>query len=88
MNEMCATLVKAGIFEGEGSFGYVQIDGVKNDAAADRYTYIKLSDLYWDLIGDLLKDVPYMESPNGNPEPEYLPLPLPALHTKTISQGL
>jgi len=89
MNEMCATLVKAGIFEGEGSFGYVQIDGVKNDAAADRYTYIKLSDLYWELIGDLLKDVPYMESPNGNPEPEYLPLPLPAgLHMKTINQGL
>ena len=89
MNEICATLVKAGIFEGEGSFGYVQIDGVKNDAAADRYTYIKLSDLYWDLIGDLLKDVPYVESPNGNPEPEYLPLPLPAgLHMKTINQGL
>ena len=89
MNEMCATLVKAGIFEGEGSFGYVQIDGVKNEAAADRYTYIKLSDLYWDLIGDLLKDVPYIESPNGNPEPEYLPLPLPAgLHMKTINQGL
>jgi hypothetical protein len=40
-------------------------------------------------MGDLLKDVPYIESPNGNPEPEYLPLPLPAgLHMKTINQGL
>ncbi|MBP3732303.1 MAG: hypothetical protein J6I84_03575 [Bacilli bacterium] len=88
-NEMCATLVKSGVFEGEGSFGYVQIDGVVNEAANERYTYIKISDLYWDLMGDLLKDVPYMESPNGNPEPEYLPLPLPlGLHMKTLNQGL
>ena len=88
-NEMCATLVKSGVFEGEGSFGYTQIDGVVNEAANERYTYIKISDLYWDLMGDLLKDVPYVESPNGNPEPEYLPLPLPAgLHQKVLSQGL
>ena len=89
MNEMCASLVKSGVFDGEGSFGYVQIDGVKNDAANERYTFIKISDLYWDLMGDLLKDVPYSESPNGNPEPDYLPLPLPAgLHMKVVSQGL
>ena len=89
MNEMSANLVKSGIFEGEGSFGYTQIDGVKNDPAAERYTYIKISNLYWDLMGDLLNEVPYVESPNGNPEPEYLPLPLPVgLHMKTINQGL
>ena len=89
MNEMCAVLSKAGIFDSEGSMGYVQIDGVKNEAANERYTFIKLSNLYWEILGDLLKEVPYSESPNGSPEPDFLPLPLPAgLHLKTLSQGL
>lgn len=89
MNEMSANLVKSGIFEGEGSFGYTQIDGVRNEAANERYTYIKISDLYWEIMGDLIKEVPYIESPNGNPEPEFLPTVLPlSLHTKILSSGL
>jgi hypothetical protein len=86
---MCATLVKSGIFAGEGSFGYTQIDGVINEAANERYTYIKISDLWWDLMGDLIKDVPEVESPNSNPEPTFLPSPLPiGLHMKSLNQGL
>ena len=88
-NEMCANLVKSGIFKGSGSFGYVQIDGVKNDPAADRYTSIAISDLYWELMGDLIKEVPFVESPNGNPEPVFLPMPLPiGLSMKNLNQGL
>lgn len=89
-NDMCAVLVKSGVFEGEGSFGYQEISGVKNDPAADRYTFIKISDLYWEIMGDLIKEVPMIESPNGGMEPAFLPLPLPigSLSLKTLSQGL
>jgi hypothetical protein len=77
MNEMSASLYKSGIFAGEGSFGYTSICGVKNPPANERYTHTALSDLYWELMGDLIKEVPYSESPIGPLEPNYLPLPLP-----------
>ena len=87
---MCAILVKSGIFDGEGSFGYTSIDGVVNDPAADRYTYIKISDLFWDIMGDLIKEVPYQESPNNTPEPCWLPAPLPLgiAAMKSLNSGL
>lgn len=89
MNEMEAALVKSGVFEGEGSFGYTQIDGVVNPAANERYTHTKLSDLYWDLMGSLIKEVPYVDSPIGPKEPAYLPLPLPlSIFMKVLSSGL
>lgn len=70
-------LVNSGVFTGEGSFGYIGIDGEENPCAAARYTKTRLSDLYWDVMGDLMKEVPYVESPVGPLEPEYLPIPLP-----------
>lgn len=89
MNEMSASLYKSGIFAGEGSFGYTSICGVKNPPANERYTHTALSDLYWELMGDLIKEVPYSESPIGPLEPNYLPLPLPlCLYMKTLSSGM
>lgn len=89
MNDMAAVLVKSGIFAGKGSFGYTQIDGVVNPAANERYTHIAISDLYWEIMGDLIKEVPYIESPQGSPEPTYIPTPLPiSLYLKTASSGL
>lgn len=89
-NDMVATLVKSGVFTGAGSFGYTSIDGTVNDPSNERYTSIHLSELYKDLLYDLLKeDVPYVESPGGAPEPTFLPLPLPlGLYMKSLSQGL
>lgn len=72
-----ATLVNSGIFTGEGSFGYVGIDGIDNPHANPRYTKNRLSDLYWEIIGDSIKEVPYTESPVGALEPAYIPLALP-----------
>ena len=84
-----ANLVKSGVFEGHGFFGNIQIDGVVNPHAATRYTKNRLSDLYWGIIGDLIKEVPYIESPQGAMEPTYIPLPLPlCLYMKNSVEGL
>ena len=72
-----AALVRSGVFTGHGFFGNTDIDGTVNPHAATRYTKNRLSDLYWDVIGDLIKEVPYEESPQGPLEPEYIPLVLP-----------
>lgn len=84
-----AQLVKSGVFSGHGFFGTVQIDGVDMPHAATRYTKNRLSDLYWDVLGDLYKEVPYIESPQGELEPAYLPLVFPlCLYLKSSVTGL
>ena len=84
-----AHLVKSGVFSGHGFFGNIQIDGVVNDHAATRYTKNRLSDLYWDIIGDVIKEVPYIESPQGAMEPLYIPLALPlCLYLSNLVEGL
>ena len=72
-----ATLVNSGVFTGEGSFGFTSITGTDNPPAAPRYLKNRLSDLYWDIFGDLIKYVPKVESPIGPLEPEYIPSPIP-----------
>ena len=72
-----ANLVNSGVFSGHGFFGNKQIDGVENPHAATRYTKNRLSDLYWGIIGDIVKEVPMIESPQGGIEPIHIPLPLP-----------
>lgn len=72
-----AQLVKSGVFSGSGFFGNTQIDGVVNEHAATRYTKNRLSDLYWGITGDLVKEVPMVESMNGPLEPAYIPLVFP-----------
>ena len=87
--DLNANLVKSGVFEGHGFFGNIQIDGTVNPHAATRYTKNRLSDTYWSVIGDLIKEVPYVESPQGPPEPLYIPLVLPlCLYMKNSVEGL
>jgi len=87
--DLNAQLVKSGVFSGSGFFGDKQIDGVDNPHAATRYTKNRLSDLYWDIIGDLVKEVPMVESPQGEMEPINIPLPLPlCLYLKSLVTGL
>ena len=75
----CATLVHAGIFEGQGSWGGTLITGMSFAPAAIRYTELKVSPTYYQIIGKLLKQVPWWESPTGVPEPRYIPTPLPLI---------
>lgn len=87
--DLNANLVRSGVFTGEGFFGTVNIDGEVLPHAATRYTHNRLSDLYWDILGDLYKEVPYVESPEGPLEPLYLPLAIPlCLYQKNLVQGL
>lgn len=87
--DLNANLVRAGVFSGDGFFGYTQIDGIVNPHAATRYTKNRLSDVYWDILGDVIKDVPMVESPQGEDEPIHMPLPLPlCLSMKTIVSGM
>lgn len=84
-----ANLVHSGVFTGEGSWGYTEINGTYNQYAAPRYTKERVSDLYLDILGDLWKEVPMIESPVGPMEVSFLPLPLPlCLYLKGSVQGL
>ena len=89
LNGLLSVFVNSGVFKAEGSFGYVGIDGEETPPAANRYTKTGLSDLYWEIIGDLIKEVPYTESEVGAPEPEYLPCVFPlCLYLKGLVSGL
>lgn len=84
-----ASLVRSGVFSGSGFFGSVDIDGTDNPPAAPRYTKNRLSDLYWGIMGDLIKEVPYVESPQGPLEPAYLPVCLPlCLYLSDVVSGI
>lgn len=74
-----AHLARIGIFDGDGFFGNTSIDGIVSPPAATRYTHVKLSDLYCDILKDLTNPeyIHYHESPQGELEPDYLPCPLP-----------
>lgn len=89
MLDLNAELVRSGIFSGEGNFGSISVDGTKYDPSAARYTKNRLSDLYWKILGPLLPEVEYIESPVSGLEPSYLPLPQPlALFLRGSVQGL
>lgn len=84
-----AQLVKSGVMTGSGYFGDTQIDGIYNEYGSPRYTKNRLSDLYWEVIGDLIKEVPYVESPQVDLEPAFIPLPIGlCLYQKNLVQGL
>lgn len=84
-----ANLVNSGIFSGEGNFGSISVDGTVYDPSSPRYTKNRLSDLYYELMGPLMKEVPYSESPVSGLEPDFLPIPLPlALFIRSSIQGL
>lgn len=72
-----AVMVNSGIFTGEGSFGFTSITGEYNPPAATRYTKNRMSDLYYEIMGEALKYVEMEESPVEALEPKYLPTPLP-----------
>lgn len=89
IEELNANLVHTGIFEGHGSWGYTEINGVYNQYAAPRYTKQMVSDVYNRVLGELWKEVPMVESPVGPMEISYLPLPIPlCLYMKTSVTGL
>ena len=82
--------VHSGIFDGDGNFGEIYVlDGDSTESAAPRYTKVCISQKYRKILGDLVKDVPWNDSPVEKKEPDFLPTPLPlAFILKYHMQGL
>lgn len=87
LNGVNSALVRAGIFKGRGFFGstsmsmYAAGSKIVSDPSNERYLQSGLSDLYWDLLEDTIKEVPFVKSPQDNMEPTYIPLPFPVCLT-------
>jgi len=91
MASTAAHLVRDGIFSGHGFFGYTSIDGVVSPPAAGRYLKMRLSDLYWEILGETTKPefIKFVESPQGPEEPSGFIVPLPiCLYQKIQTMGL
>ncbi len=82
--------VHSGIFDGDGNFGETFVlDGDTVESAAPRYTKVWISQKYRKILGDLVKDVPWNDSPVEKKEPDFLPTPLPlAFILRYHMQGL
>lgn len=90
LSGLSGTLVKSGVFTGLGNtYARTSIDGFESPQSADRYTKTRLSDVYCELISDLIKEVDYVESPTSVMEPSEIPVPLPlSLYLKDVVKGL
>jgi hypothetical protein len=78
LDQTAAHLKRVGVFDGNGSFGCTSIDGIVGPPAASRYLKIGLSNLYWDMLGDIVSPeyIGFHESPVGPLEPDSIPLPI------------
>jgi len=73
-----STLVRYGIFDGQGNHGAKMIDGDDIAPSAPRYTEARISDKYLKIFSEFMPYVPYKEAEiEGFQEPEYLPTPVP-----------
>lgn len=71
------SLVRWGIFDGQGSHGMKMIIGDDIPAAASRYSEAMVSPKWKSIILPLLPYVPYKEGELDEQEPCYIPSPLP-----------
>ena len=96
LNLVNSALVRAGIFKGRGFFGSVSMNmyapnhsNTVSDPSNERYLSSGLSDAYWELLEDTIKETPMHMSPQDNMEPDFIPLPLPCcMYMKDPIEGL
>lgn len=80
VDDVIASLVRWGIFEGQGNFGMKMIYGDDIDPAAPRYTEARISPKWRDIFSDLMPFVGYVEAEiEGSQEPVSLPTPIPLM---------
>lgn len=70
-------LVNAGILEGQGNFGGATVLGDVFEAAAPRYTEVRVDPKWHSVFNELLPYVEWESSYNGTKMPSYLPTPIP-----------
>jgi len=75
--DIVTELVRNGIFEGQGNFGCEFLIGGNAVAAAPRYTEVKLSHRYVDLIKLLVDYVPKFDNELNYREFTFIPTPVP-----------
>lgn len=83
VSDVVTELVNIGIFDGQGNFGDKPIVGDASDAAAMRYTEVRMNSRWFAFFSILLKYVPYTDAECGGgvKEPLYLPTPFPLCMT-------
>lgn len=80
VDAVISSLVRWGIFEGQGSHGMKMIYGDDLSPAAPRYTEARLDPRWMKIFSPLMDYVPYKEAElEGNQEPVYLPTPIPLI---------
>lgn len=80
VNSVISSLVRWGLFEGQGSHGLKMIYGPDIDAAAPRYTEARIYKHWYDIFKPFMDYVPYKDGElEGFKEPVYLPTPLPLI---------
>ena len=70
-------MVKLGIFDGQGNFGYRFITGEVAEPAAMRYTEVRLNPEIKNQISKFMEFVPKTISESGYEMPTYIPTPIP-----------
>lgn len=78
INPVVSSLVRWGIFEGQGNHGLKMIYGDDIEPSAPRYTEARMDPKWASIFSELIPYVPYKEAElEGQMEPEYIPTPIP-----------
>lgn len=80
VDSVISSLVRWGVFEGQGNHGIKLIYGDDIGPSASRYTEARIDPKWRNIFSKLMDYVPYSDAeiPN-NVEPDYLPTPLPMI---------
>lgn len=76
-----SAMVHYGMFDGQGNHGHKYLTGMKLPPAAPRYSEVRVSGPFRELMGLLMKYVPHEQSDLGFDIPVYLPTPFPLILT-------
>lgn len=80
VDSVISSLVRWGVFEGQGNHGIKLIYGDDIGPSASRYTEARIDPKWRNIFSKLMDYVPYSEAElPGNVEPDFLPTPLPMI---------
>lgn len=77
MKDVITRMVKIGLLDGQGNFGYRFLTGEACEAANPRYTEVRIKPEIREQIKTFLNLIPKVQSEVGYDMPEYVPTPVP-----------